>query len=407
MSYSTDFQSSSEEPDEQDDIRVTKNHVFYIIQEPRKPRSVKRSRKSEKQAEYNGYNVPRTSSDQWPSTESRPPPNQYQDYQQYTYGNEPTEYNECNFSRTSSDQWPAAESRSPPNPYQGYQQYTYGYEPAEGSKPGATTQYNGFPSGIYPATTTGPAAVQCQTGNTRVAVHNNAQSQFGGWDDTENQSMTENRYVAKNQYTAKDSNSVEDSGSGPSASTPPPQSDVNDSLLHIQVADHKNILRNTIALLDTGCLHGNWISTRKVRELKMGQKIEKDSPAPVMLAVNGEKVPSLGSITLDWKVTNVGTRIFTTSFFLVKADHLDVIFGAQFLFSEGVIQIAINKNAFAPFVKHSEPSQEEKIRIELALEKQRKEILEREKRRELKEEARRQANNRYHTSSNGTGSGDD
>ncbi|KAH9215914.1 hypothetical protein DL95DRAFT_388223 [Leptodontidium sp. 2 PMI_412] len=139
----------------------------------------------------------------------------------------------------------------------------------------------------------------------------------------------------------------------------------------------------------------------------MEHKIERYFRAPVMLAVNGDKVPSRGSIRLDWKVTNVGTRMFTTSFFLVEADHLDIIFGAQFLFSKGVIQIVFNKSALAPFVQHSMPSPEEKKRIELALEKQRQEILEREKWRKVKEEARRQANNSYQTFPNRNRNDDD
>ncbi|KAG4443099.1 hypothetical protein IFR05_001425 [Cadophora sp. M221] len=167
---------------------------------------------------------------------------------------------------------------------------------------------------------------------------------------------------------------------------------IRNSLLHIQVVDYSKRLQDTVALLDTGCLYGNWVSTRKVRELGLEYKIKEDPRAPIMLAVNGEEVHCEGAITLKWKVTNVGTRFFSTSFFLVDADHIDIIFGAEFLYNNGVIEISINKNALAPFVRHNKPSPDDHIRIEAALEKQRLEKLERKRRRQLREQAKKQPN---------------
>lgn len=104
---------------------------------------------------------------------------------------------------------------------------------------------------------------------------------------------------------------------------------------------------------------------RKVLELGMQASVDGYTHAPAMLAVDGKEVYSLGSIALDWKVTNVGTRMITTTFFIVDADHIDIIFGAQFLFSKKAVQIVINKNAFAPFVVHKKPSPSKSLLVEV------------------------------------------
>lgn len=124
-----------------------------------------------------------------------------------------------------------------------------------------------------------------------------------------------------------------------------------DSFLHIQLYGLDDYRYNTVALLDTGCLKGNWVSWRKIRDIDLLSSIGiLDSP-PLMLAVNGQAVHCYGSIVLRWRLTNMGTRVHTTSFYVFDADHIDVIFGAQFLYENGVV--TYDWGTFAPLTPHN------------------------------------------------------
>lgn len=108
---------------------------------------------------------------------------------------------------------------------------------------------------------------------------------------------------------------------------------------------------NAVALLDSGCLLGNWVSARKVQQLGWKSDINKDDLPRGMISVNNQAVTCKGSIMLDWIEAEMGIRVHSTHFYVTDADHVDVIFGAKFLFDSGLL--SINRAAIAPLTPHT------------------------------------------------------
>ena len=106
------------------------------------------------------------------------------------------------------------------------------------------------------------------------------------------------------------------------------------------------------ARLDTQCETGNWISKRLVEDLNRTHEIIANSNPPFLIDGSGHRVISHGSIWLDWKWTRGGTTLKQCEFYIFPpgSDHLDVIFGAEFIKSEKLF--SINEGAFLPLVKH-------------------------------------------------------
>ncbi|KAL8850725.1 MAG: hypothetical protein Q9221_004373 [Calogaya cf. arnoldii] len=139
----------------------------------------------------------------------------------------------------------------------------------------------------------------------------------------------------------------------------------------IQIADHKCKYILASALLDTQCQRGNWISKRLVERLGRQHEISQDYNPPDVLDANGHPVVACGIISLQWKWSPRGTRVHECSFLVFpESDHLDVIFGAEYLWSKGLV--FVNESAMTPMTAHNKATtaSSEKAAIAAAHEKQ-------------------------------------
>ncbi|KAI4265011.1 MAG: hypothetical protein L6R38_009711 [Xanthoria sp. 2 TBL-2021] len=137
----------------------------------------------------------------------------------------------------------------------------------------------------------------------------------------------------------------------------------------IQIADHKCKYILASALLDTQCQRGNWISKRLVERLGRQHEISQDYNPPDVLDANGHPVVACGIISLQWKWSPRGTRVHECSFLVFpESDHLDVIFGAEYLWSRGLV--SVNESAMTPMTAHNKATTAEKAAIAAAHEKQ-------------------------------------
>ena len=104
-----------------------------------------------------------------------------------------------------------------------------------------------------------------------------------------------------------------------------------------------------MALFDTQCQAGNWISSRLVKKLEK-TNIVALLPDLCLEDVNGHDVVADGSITLDWKLVD-GNRTHDAKFYVfANSDHLDVLFGVETCVSTGAV--IFNKKAIAPMTTH-------------------------------------------------------
>jgi hypothetical protein len=69
--------------------------------------------------------------------------------------------------------------------------------------------------------------------------------------------------------------------------------------------------------------------------------------------VNGRDVVPSGVIHLHWKWSLRGTRTHQCTFYVfstTESDHLDVLFGVEYIVKEGLI--TVNESVMAPLTQH-------------------------------------------------------
>ena len=107
------------------------------------------------------------------------------------------------------------------------------------------------------------------------------------------------------------------------------------------------------ALLDTQCQSGNWISRRLVEQLGKESSISPNFKGMDLRDVNGRDVVPSGVINLHWKWHPRGTRTHQCIFYVfstTESDHLDVLFGVEYIVKEGLI--TVNESVMAPLTQH-------------------------------------------------------
>jgi len=114
--------------------------------------------------------------------------------------------------------------------------------------------------------------------------------------------------------------------------------------------------KNAIALLETGCLTGNWISRRLVNKLCAQNFVNPDTQR-AMRAADGGIVQSQGTLRLDWRWTSKGVQINTATFHVWDAPHHDVIIGNEYITQNGLL--SWNEDAFSPLTEHKSVSEAE------------------------------------------------
>ncbi|KAJ3555624.1 hypothetical protein NPX13_g10320 [Xylaria arbuscula] len=128
------------------------------------------------------------------------------------------------------------------------------------------------------------------------------------------------------------------------------------------------------ALLDTQCCEGNWISRRLVERLERSSSISTEFEPPEIIEASGRPVKHCGVVKLEWKWFPRGTRVHEDRFYVVpSSDHLDVVFGAEFIVSEKLLEV--NEMAFLPLVRDKKSKKADKAAIEEREKKQQEEKM--------------------------------
>ena len=105
------------------------------------------------------------------------------------------------------------------------------------------------------------------------------------------------------------------------------------------------------ALLDTQCQNGNWISKRLVERLGRSNEISEVKEKPHVQDASGREMVVCGTITLPWKWSNKATRWHEGHFFVMaSSDHLDVLFGVEYIVSENLV--SFNSSSITPLTEH-------------------------------------------------------
>ncbi|KAG9234545.1 hypothetical protein BJ875DRAFT_441160 [Amylocarpus encephaloides] len=131
------------------------------------------------------------------------------------------------------------------------------------------------------------------------------------------------------------------------------------SLIEIQIVDANNKLKICKALLDTGCLVGNWISYEKVVELGLRDQII--TTGTIKAETFGSEVHCYGSIKLQWSLVGA-LKFHTVNFFVGASESITVILGNDFI--QKYEAVRLNKWALAPLWESKPPTTEENEEIE-------------------------------------------
>lgn len=140
------------------------------------------------------------------------------------------------------------------------------------------------------------------------------------------------------------------------------------------------------ALLDSQCQVGNWISRRLVVRLGLSHLISTDFDPFEMIEASGRLLQACGVIALDWMLKcPKATCIHHCRFYVFpNSDHIDVIFGAEYLVSNSMV--LVNPAGMLTLVEHKRASKAEKDAIARAKERQRQERAALEERRKKEQE---------------------
>ncbi|RWA04856.1 hypothetical protein EKO27_g10244 [Xylaria grammica] len=140
----------------------------------------------------------------------------------------------------------------------------------------------------------------------------------------------------------------------------------------IEILSTKNEWEVATALLDTQCWVGDWVSLRLVERLGMLSSISTKFVPPGVVDANGRSVTPCGVVDLKWKWHPQGTRVHVRQFYVLpSSDHLDVVFGAEYIESEGLLRL--NEQAFLMLVQHKKSKKGDEVNAERAKKRQQEE----------------------------------
>ena len=106
-----------------------------------------------------------------------------------------------------------------------------------------------------------------------------------------------------------------------------------------------------MALFDTQCQAGDWISIRLVEKLNKTKEITQlgVSGLEPIVDFHGRRIDPMGSIQLSWKMMN-GKKMHDGTFYVFALDHLDVLIGEETIQVKKILPF--NMKAVLPMLAH-------------------------------------------------------
>lgn len=119
---------------------------------------------------------------------------------------------------------------------------------------------------------------------------------------------------------------------------------------NIQTPSNDKGLKHAVALLDTQCQRGNWVSSQFIKRIGKTSEVRIVWNAPLLQAAKGGFVTTQGQISLEWK-RQQGNNFYETDFYVLPKDAMtfDVIFGAEFI-SENKL-LTVNEHVMLPLLE--------------------------------------------------------
>ena len=106
----------------------------------------------------------------------------------------------------------------------------------------------------------------------------------------------------------------------------------------VRIVDAKGELLHAIALLDTQCQIGNWVSARLVNALGKSGDISHVWIPPDVQDANGVDVTPCGTIRLKWLWRPDSTRYHEADFYVLDNSCIDIIFGRKYIVENGLLE---------------------------------------------------------------------
>ncbi|KAI0975150.1 hypothetical protein F4678DRAFT_419465 [Xylaria arbuscula] len=139
----------------------------------------------------------------------------------------------------------------------------------------------------------------------------------------------------------------------------------------IKIFSTENQYLFAVALLDTQCCLGNWISDRLVKRLGMESSISPEFDHPVLRDASGQLVTACGVVDLQWKWYPYGTRTHASQFYVLPTGHVDVVIGVEFILSNRLV--LTNEGAFLTLVRDKKSKKGDDAAIKQAKKRQQEE----------------------------------
>jgi hypothetical protein len=117
----------------------------------------------------------------------------------------------------------------------------------------------------------------------------------------------------------------------------------------VRMTDTNGKSIDSLALLDTQCQVGDWVSKDLVEELGKSEMISKDFASPETVGLDNQPVIAIGIISLKWRFAE-GNRYYLSSFYVTNSPYLQVIIGAESIKSLDLLQR--NKGAILPLINY-------------------------------------------------------
>lgn len=124
----------------------------------------------------------------------------------------------------------------------------------------------------------------------------------------------------------------------------------------MKILDANDDFQFAIALLDTQCQRGNWISERLLGRLGLSHLISKSTVTLDMRSASGHRVESRGTIRLQWKWHPNGTCIKHETFYILgDVTEIDVVIGRDYIVKHGLLRP--DPAAFMPLIQHEKTTE--------------------------------------------------
>lgn len=121
----------------------------------------------------------------------------------------------------------------------------------------------------------------------------------------------------------------------------------------------RNRNRTAVALLDTQCPAGRWITQRLVNEMDMSASVSPCPDPPAFRDANGNPFTACGLIELTWMWQDpAGSRTYTDWFYIFSTDlgrEVDVVIGRDVI--QHLRLVSLRRKSFLILLQHKEPQE--------------------------------------------------